>query len=105
MFFALLPLEGWAQPLCQPVEMAEAQFRAAAPGGVIWTVLEGKDVARPLARFNAEPPASDFEADRIMVGISRDYPRALIVFGLAGCFVGHSWVPSAFARDILGEGV
>ena len=102
----LLAGQAWGQPLvcAEPVELAVASIRAAAPAGVAFETRAGAEARVIISAFNAEPPESDVEADQVTIGVSPELPRAVIVFGLRGCLVGRGWIGAPWARTLLGRG-
>lgn len=92
-----------------PVRLAAVPAPACA---VPWDRIAGQvrgrltvaEIAHPrafMAAFNALPPASDIDADRVMV-LARRGGRMVLVFLRAGCVLGMAPVTPA-VLDLMGR--
>jgi hypothetical protein len=87
-----------------PLAFAEAQVRMAVPPAALEIERRDGPAARAaLARLNAEPPATDFAADVLVIAYWRGRPGALVLLGLDGCLAGQVTLPAARARLLFGE--
>jgi hypothetical protein len=101
--FLAVPASAQTLSCAQPVELVALQIARVAPPEVRFTTHKGEQARQIVARFNAEPPASEIEADQVIIGTSPAIPRAVIIFSLRGCFVEASWIAESLARAMLGE--
>jgi hypothetical protein len=101
--FLAVPAGGQTLSCAQPVELTALQIMRAAPPEIRFTTHKGAQAQAIVLRFNAEPPASEIEADQAIIGTSPTAPRAIVIFSLRGCFVEASWISEKLARSMLGE--
>lgn len=100
---AATPAAAQTLSCAQPVELVALQIMRVAPPEVRFTTHKGAHARQIVARFNAEPPVSEIEADQAIIGTSPAIPRAVVIFSLHGCFVEASWIAETLARSMVGE--
>jgi hypothetical protein len=87
-------------PECVVFDERLAAWRQVAAGQIAFHVYRGRAAEAAVRLYNTIPPASEFVADAIAIGLMPEAPRALALLGNLGCVVEE-----AFIRRDLGESI
>lgn len=107
VFCAVAAVAAQAAPECQSIGALEAELRAETPAADIGkpTVFEGEEAQLLVAAYNAEPPATDHEADTVVLWpIMRGHSLARFYIALFadGCSVEWAHVSPQLILRTLG---
>ena len=90
------PPNAACHPLLPLSAMNEAMVGVTGLRHAFWT---GGEAANIVNAFNALPPTSTLQADRVDLWITKD--QAMIALSLKGCVVGREFAPSPEHREAI----
>jgi hypothetical protein len=86
---------------CLGEEALRSSLRTEMPELRLFS-LPRNSVTAFMAAFNALPPATNAEADGVLIMMMPDAPQAIVAFFRDSCLVGRASLPAPLVESLLG---
>ena len=91
-----------AVPSCPSTERALAAARSQTPGLQVLRTLDGASAAALIEAYNAVPPVSHVEADRVVIVRAPTRPGyRYLLFAAEACLVGYGGLPTPILDSLM----
>ena len=102
-FLVLVPASSPAAvPSCPSAENALAAARSQTPGLQVLRTLDGASATSLVDAYNAVPPVSHVEADKVMIVRAPTRPGyRYLLFSAEACLVGYGGLPTPILDGLM----